>query len=107
MGDVTTDAVAAPTRSGHPPAVGQHLGIAVPVGAEAALAEDGLVAGHHLDGHRPLVRVHADDDPLCLFHRVSPMLDPVIEPGGQRYFELSKPLEPLLALATSGTAQAR
>jgi hypothetical protein len=36
------------------PAIGQHLGIAVPVGREAALAEDGLVAGHHLDGHRSL-----------------------------------------------------
>src|SRR3954471_14959096 len=41
--------------------------VALSVGGEAALAEDGLVAGHTLDRQRPLVRVHADDDALCLF----------------------------------------
>ena len=50
------------------------------------------VAAHHLDRHRSLVRVHADDDPLCLFYRAPPMLDAVVERGGQRYFELNKPL---------------
>src|SRR5688572_7978979 len=97
MGDVAADAVApfdGPDPVRPPSAVGQHLGTAVPVGCEPALSQNGLVAGHHLDRHRPLVRVHADHNALCLFHCMPPMLDPllVLEPGGQRYFELSKPL---------------
>jgi len=34
------------------------------VGAEPAAADHGFVDGHHLDGHRPFVRVHPDHDPL-------------------------------------------
>jgi hypothetical protein len=37
------------------------------VGAIAATAEDRLIARHHLDRHRALVRVHPDHDPLLLF----------------------------------------
>jgi hypothetical protein len=61
--------------------------------------------------HRPLVRVHADDKPLCSVRCVPPMLNPLLvrEPGGQRYFELSKPLLSLSLLTCCGarTAQAR
>jgi hypothetical protein len=53
VGDMPADALAAldrpdPVR----PLLGvlRHRRIAVPAGAEAASADDGLVAGHHLDG---------------------------------------------------------
>jgi hypothetical protein len=54
VSDVATDAVAPfdrPDPLGPLPAVGQHLGIAVPIGGEPAPSQDGLVAGHHLDRH--------------------------------------------------------
>src|SRR4029453_10629108 len=64
VGDVLADAGAAldrpdpvrplPTRE-------THRGVAVPVGAEPAAVQDRLVAGHHLDRCRALVRVHPDD----------------------------------------------
>ena len=53
-----------------------------------------LVGGHHLDRDRPLVRVHPDHHPRCVPSTRPPLLEPllVVEPGGHRYFELSKPL---------------
>jgi hypothetical protein len=53
------------------------------------------------------LRVHSDGNrPVVVFTLFLPMLDPplVVEPGGQRCFELGKPpVEPLLALATPGS----
>ena len=85
----------AQTRSGHRRSVLEHRPVAGDIGAEPAATDHGLIGGHDLDGHRPLVRVHPDHDPLCLsLHALLPTLDPdvVVEPGGHRYFELSKPL---------------
>jgi hypothetical protein len=50
--------------------LGEHRLVAVAVGAEPALAEGLLTVVDDLDGGRPLVRVHADDD-SC-----HPRLDP-------------------------------
>jgi hypothetical protein len=41
---------------------------AVGIGAEATTTEDLLIGGHHLDRHRPLVRVHPDHDSLACRH---------------------------------------
>jgi hypothetical protein len=52
MGDMAADAAAPPDRSDPIwplPAVRQHLAMAVSVGGEAGLTDNGLVAGHHLD----------------------------------------------------------
>src|SRR5205085_2169433 len=64
-----------------------------PVGTEAAGTQDRFVAGHHLDGGRALVRVHADDHPARCAAQQSSVArsDRFVEPGGQRYFEPSKP----------------
>jgi hypothetical protein len=44
--------------------VATHVGVALTVGAEPALADDGLLGGHQFDRRRALVRVHPDDDPF-------------------------------------------
>jgi hypothetical protein len=75
----------------------------------SAATDHRLVGGHHLDRGRPLVRVHPDHDPLCLLlHAPSPKLDPVlvIESGGQRYFELGRPLLSLFRLSGARPAHA-
>jgi hypothetical protein len=69
--DVATYAFAAldrpdPVRPGRD--VGQHRGESLDVGGEATTSEDLLVAGHYLDRHRPLVRVHADHDAFVVVH---------------------------------------
>jgi hypothetical protein len=46
-----------------------HHGKPVPIGAIPATPEHRLVDAHHLDRHRPFVRVHPDHDPrLVLTH---------------------------------------
>jgi hypothetical protein len=109
-GDVSADALAALDR---PDPIWPLLGVldrrrmAGPVGAEAAAAEDRLVAGHHLDGGRAFMRVHADDHPVRPAHTSSvARSNRFVEPGGQRYFELSKLLSLSRPWATPGTAQA-
>ena len=76
LGDVPADPFAALHRP-HPlgplPAVVPHRGVAVGVGGELASTNDDLVGGHHLDGGRPLVRIHPDHDPWhVLTHDVPP-----------------------------------
>jgi len=77
-GDVAADAVAALDR---PDAVrpGAHVlaELREPgrVGGEPPTAQHGLVVGHHLDRHRPLVRVHPNDHASRLDHRRPPLLE--------------------------------
>ena len=52
--------------------VGQHRGESLGIGGEPATTGDLLVACHHLDGHRPLVRVHADHDAVVVIHAALP-----------------------------------
>jgi hypothetical protein len=96
VGDVPADALAALDG---PDAVGPLLGVldhrlvAVAVGAEAAGAQDGLVAGHHLGGGGAFVRVHADDHTLRRVHAsLRCSIRRLVERGGHRYFELGSPL---------------
>jgi hypothetical protein len=63
--DVPADAAAALNRPDPvvvPAAGGEHRLVAVAVGAEPALADGLLTVIDDLDGGRPLVRVHANDD---------------------------------------------
>jgi hypothetical protein len=85
--------------------VAQHLAVPRNVGGVAAAAQHGLIAGHHLDRRRPLVRIHPDHDmPIASSHRLPLSLDPAtaFELGGHRYLE---PNNPLLSLSRPGDAR--
>jgi hypothetical protein len=78
LGDVAADALAAldgPDSIRPRGDVGQHRRESVDVGREASSAEDLLVAGHDLDRHRPLVRVHADHNVVAVAHGALLQLD--------------------------------
>jgi len=76
--DMAADPAAAldrPHPVGPPVHVLQHRAVAGDIGAEPAAAQDLLLGVHHLDRHRPLVRIHPDHDRLCmLLHAVLPTL---------------------------------
>ena len=54
-----------------------HRREAVDISAETTTTEDLLIGGHHLDRHRPLVRVHPDHDSLACRHPLFLRSDPV------------------------------
>jgi len=54
-----------------------HRREAVDISAEATTTEDLLAGSHHLDRHRPLVRVHPDHDSLTCRHPLLLRSDPV------------------------------
>jgi hypothetical protein len=76
------------------------------VGAEPATADDRFVGGHHLDRHRPLVRVHPDHDPLACCHLQALRSGPMCRVRGHRCYELSNPFLSHTDPAVTGTTQA-
>ena len=71
--DVMADPVAALDRPHAALGIGldrvdvtHHRGKPSLVGVETTTTKDGLIAAHHLDRRRPLVRIHPDHDTLCL-----------------------------------------
>src|ERR1022692_4739313 len=96
--DVPADPVAALHRPGavlELAARGQHRLVAVPVSAEPAREQHLLPVVDDLDRRRALMRIHPDDHGL---HVCSPRLETGGDRrGGQRYFELGRPLLSLSA----------
>jgi hypothetical protein len=63
--DVPADAVGSfdrPDPIRPPPGGGQHLPVAIPIGAEPATAQHPLPLVQHFDGRRQLVRIDSDDN---------------------------------------------
>ena len=93
LGHMPADTVAAlhrPHPLRVPAAGGEHGPVAVRIGPIAALSEDLLPPVDHLDRRRALVRIHTYDHPChtCLLEADHDSY----RRGGQRYFELGRPL---------------